>query len=68
MRRNLFRMSERMPAVAIFLAKNFLGMADKIEHTGNEDKPIKAEITVVSAEARQLTNKIIEGKGTDKEG
>lgn len=37
LRRNLFKMSEKQPAVAIFLAKNWLGMADKqeVEHSGH---------------------------------
>jgi len=40
LRRNLLRMSEKQPAVAIFLAKNWLGMADKqeVEHSGNINK------------------------------
>ena len=37
LRRNMFKMSEKNPAVAIFMAKNWLGMADKqeIEHSGH---------------------------------
>lgn len=37
LRRNMFKMSENHPNMAIFLAKNWLGMADKqeIEHSGN---------------------------------
>jgi len=31
LRRNLFRLSEKHPAAAIFLAKNWLGMVDKTE-------------------------------------
>lgn len=31
LRRNLLRMSERNPATAIFLAKNWLGMTDRME-------------------------------------
>ena len=31
LRRNLVRLSERNPATAIFLAKNWLGMTDKLE-------------------------------------
>ena len=40
LRRNLFKMSEKQPAVAIFLAKNWLGMADKqeVEYSGNISK------------------------------
>jgi IS30 family transposase len=37
LRHNMFQMSERNPAVAIFLAKNLLGMSDKqeVQHSGN---------------------------------
>lgn len=37
LRRNLFKLSGKNAAVAIFLAKNWLGMADRqeIEHSGN---------------------------------
>jgi len=40
LRRNLFKQSEKSAAVAIFLAKNFLGMSDKqeIEHSGSIGK------------------------------
>ena len=36
LRRNLFKLSEKNAAVAIFLAKNWLGMSDKqeLEHSG----------------------------------
>ncbi len=36
LRRNLFRLSEKHPAAAIFLAKNWLGMKDaqEMEHSG----------------------------------
>ena len=38
LRRNLMRMSEKQPTVAIFLAKNWLGMSDKQEiEVGNKD-------------------------------
>ena len=38
LRRNMFKMSEKSPQMAIFLAKNWLGMSDKqeIEHSGGE--------------------------------
>ncbi len=37
LRRNLFKLSEKHPAAAIFMAKNWLGMSDKqeLEHSGN---------------------------------
>ena len=40
LRRNMFKMSEKSPQMAIFLAKNWLGMEDKqgIEHSGYIDK------------------------------
>lgn len=43
LRRNLMKMSEKHSAVAIFLAKNWLGMKDKqeIEHSGNISKSIE---------------------------
>ena len=43
LRRNLFKLSEKNAAVAIFMAKNWLGMSDKqeIEHSGSIGK--KAE-------------------------
>ena len=64
LRRNMFKMSERHPTMAIFLAKNWLGMSDKqeFEHSGSDDRPIK--IMVVSENAKELTNKIIDGEGT----
>ena len=42
LRRNLFKLSERYPQAAIFLAKNWLGMSDKqdIEYSGKGDKPL----------------------------
>ena len=46
-------MSEKNPAIAIFLAKNFLGMADKqeIEHSGNANKPIGVRHVNFNADA-----------------
>ena len=40
LRANLFRLAEKHPVMAIFLAKNWLGMSDKqeIEHSGNIGK------------------------------
>jgi len=54
LRRNLFHMSEKQPAVAIFLAKNWLGMADKQEiEVGNKDTI--AELT--DAELEELISR-----------
>ena len=43
LRRNLFKLSEKHPAAAIFLAKNWLGMEDKqeIEHSGNISRSLE---------------------------
>ena len=43
LRRNLFKQSEKNPAVAIFLAKNWLAMSDKLELTGEGGGPLKQE-------------------------
>jgi hypothetical protein len=40
LRRNLFKQSEHSAAVAIFLAKNLLGMTDKQEITGAGGGPV----------------------------
>ena len=39
LRRNMFRMSEKHPSMAIFMAKNWLGMKDSqdIAHSGGEN-------------------------------
>jgi len=67
LRRNLLRMSEKKPAVAIFLAKNWLGMSDKqeVEHSGKDGKPIVAEIRVISEAGKSATLQITGGEGTD---
>lgn len=43
LRQNLFRMSMTKPPVAIFLAKNLLGMTDKQEISGPDGGAIKIE-------------------------
>ena len=45
LRANLFKLSEKQGNVAIFLAKNWLGMSDKqeIEHSGGEN-PITLKV------------------------
>jgi len=47
LRRNMFKQSERSAAVAIFLAKNLLGMKDKqeIEHSGNISRSLEEYTT-----------------------
>ena len=43
LRRNLFKLSEKHPAAAIFLAKNWLGMADKTEIANPEGESFRVE-------------------------
>ena len=64
LRRNLMKMSEKQPSVAIFLAKNWLGMSDRQEITGAEGEPIKTEITVLTKAAKELTEQIVKGANT----
>ena len=61
LRRNMYKMSEHSPQMAIFLAKNWLGMSDKaeLEYSTQGDKPLK--IQVVSEEAGKLTEAIVKG-------
>lgn len=44
LRRNLFQQSERNPAAAIFLAKNWLGMSDKMELAGKDGQPVTFKV------------------------
>lgn len=64
LRRNMFKMSETHPQMAIFLAKNWLGMSDRQEITGAEGQPIKHEIIVSNETAKKLTKAILNGEGT----
>jgi len=43
LRRNLFKLSEKHPAAAIFLAKNWLGMVDKTEISNPEGESFRVE-------------------------
>ena len=43
LRRNLFKLSEKYPAAAIFLAKNWLGMVDKTEVANPEGESFRVE-------------------------
>ena len=47
LRRNIFKQSEKNPAVVIFLAKNLLGMSDKqeITHSGNISRSLEEYTT-----------------------
>ncbi len=62
LRRNLFKLSEKQPAVAIFLAKNWLGMSDKqeIQHSGNISKNLEEYTT------EELLQIVESGKRTTK--
>ncbi len=64
LRRNLFKLSERKGSVAIFLAKNWLGMVDKVEVTGKDGEPIKTEIIVADETTKKLVEGIVRGEGT----
>ena len=47
LRRNMLKLSESHPQMAIFLAKNWLGMSDKqeIEHSGNISRSLEEYTT-----------------------
>ena len=63
LRSNLFKLSGKHPVMAIFLAKNWLGMKDvSVLEGGDKDKPIRSEITVVSITAKKLLTEIEKGK------
>ena len=65
LRHNMFKLSEKNAAVAIFLSKNLLGMADKMETkiTGDVSKPIA--IIGVDDKTTKLIREVVHGKGTD---
>ena len=44
LRANLFRLSGKQGNVAIFLAKNWLGMTDKVEVTGDKENPVYIQL------------------------
>jgi hypothetical protein len=51
----------------IWLSKNILGFADKVEHTGKDGQPIETKntvINVVSDTAKKLTEQIMTGERT----
>ena len=47
LRRTLFEMAKKYPAVAIFLAKNLLGYTDKVEETVKSEELPKFEVHFV---------------------
>jgi len=64
LRQNMFKMAAKHPNMAIFLAKNWLGMTEKTEVTGAGGTPLAVQITVANDSAKQVTEAIIEGEGT----
>lgn len=64
LRRNMFKLSEKNSTMAIFLAKNWLGMKETQEITGAGGEPIKTEIIVSSDTAKNLTKAILNGVRT----
>jgi len=63
LRRNLFKQSEKNPAVAIFLAKNWLAMTDKMELSGEGVIPVKQELNVaVKIDSVEVAKAIIEAE------
>lgn len=65
LRVSLFNLGKKDGRVAVFLAKNWLGMADKQETvlTGDESRPVV--IKGVSPETKKLLGEVLSGKGTD---
>jgi len=64
LRANLFKLSEKQGNVAIFLAKNWLGMTDRTEITGAGGEPLKTEIIVSNQTEKNLVSAILNGKRT----
>ena len=63
-RRNLFRLSEKQGHVAIFLAKNLLGMTDRQEITGADGAPLTTKIIVASEHDKQNVERVMDGERT----
>ena len=64
LRRNMFKLSAQHPSMAIFMAKNWLGMRDTQDIAGEGGGPVKAEITVSNETAKKLTEAILNGERT----
>ena len=62
LRRNMFNLSSKSPAMAIFLAKNWLGMKDTQEIEGTLNQNIKQEIDVkvVNFNSKEVSDAFIE--------
>ena len=59
LRANLFKLAEKQGNVAIFLAKNWLGMVDKQEITGAGGEPIKHTIEVIDQETKKALTEFL---------
>ena len=64
LRRNLFKLSEKDSRAAIFLAKNWLGMADRQEVTGAGGIPLFPKIVVDSKEDKDNIERVMNGERT----
>ena len=53
LRRTIWKNARKHPASAIFLAKNHLGMADKVEHGGPDGGPLETISRVVLVPATE---------------
>ena len=62
LRRNMFKMSEKSPQMAIFLAKNWLGMKDvqDIEGTLNQNIKQEIDVKVVNFNSKEVSDAVIE--------
>lgn len=59
LRANLFKLSEKQGNVAIFLAKNWLGMADRTEISGEGGQPIRHTIEVIDQETKKALSEFL---------
>ena len=59
LRHNMFKMSEKSSQMAIFLAKNWLGMSDSHEITGAGGEPIKHVIEVIDQETKKALTEFL---------
>ena len=59
LRRNMFKMSAESPTMALFLAKNWLGMKDSHEIGGVDGQPIKHTIEVIDQETKKALTEFL---------
>ena len=50
LRRNIWQMSAKVPSVAIFLSKNYLGLTDKVENEVNVQSTTKIDFSDISSD------------------